>query len=242
MRFEHSPQIWTDFPELVPGVLYVEGVTSNADVAAPVSRWLDQAGSQLAETSEGELVEVRAWRQAFSRMGLKPTQYRSAAESLLRRYRKAGSLPVIHPLVDLCNAASVAFAIPVAALDVAKVEGGLEVRYARGDEAYETFGGELEHPAVGEVVFADHAHRAHSRRWTNRQSGHSAVSDGTRAALVVVEAMHPSAAADVRELLAALGAALAGVWSVSAGPEVLSGSEPAFVFGAAGADPAVGNR
>jgi DNA/RNA-binding domain of Phe-tRNA-synthetase-like protein len=47
-------------------------------------------------------------------MGLKPTQYRCAAESLLRRYRKERFLPRIHPLVDLCNAISLAFAIPVA--------------------------------------------------------------------------------------------------------------------------------
>jgi DNA/RNA-binding domain of Phe-tRNA-synthetase-like protein len=37
-------------------------------------------------------------------MGLKPTQYRCAPEALLRRLRKEGTLPPLHPLVDLCNA------------------------------------------------------------------------------------------------------------------------------------------
>jgi hypothetical protein len=72
-------------------------------------------------------------------MGLKPTQYRSASESLLRRFRKESSLPPIHPLVDLCNAVSLAFAIPVAVFDVAKVAEHLDVRYATGSEIYETF-------------------------------------------------------------------------------------------------------
>ena len=67
-------------------------------------------------------------------MGLKPTQYRCAAESLLRRFRKEGALPRLHPLVDLCNAVSLAFAIPVAVLDVAEIAWPLEVRYADGDE------------------------------------------------------------------------------------------------------------
>ena len=61
-------------------------------------------------------------------MGLKPTQYRCAAESLLRRLRTQGSLPRLHPLVDLCNAISVAYAIPVAVFDVSKLTGDLEVR------------------------------------------------------------------------------------------------------------------
>ena len=74
--------------------------------------------------------EIQAWRRAFAAMGLKPTQYRCAAESLLRRFRKEGSLPRLHPLVDLCNAVSLAFAIPVAVLDVAEIAWPLEVRYA----------------------------------------------------------------------------------------------------------------
>jgi len=70
------------------------------------------AAARLAVSSEAEFPEVQAWRRAFTQMGLKPTQYRCASESLLRRYRKQGSLSQLHPLVDLCNATSIAFAIP----------------------------------------------------------------------------------------------------------------------------------
>jgi DNA/RNA-binding domain of Phe-tRNA-synthetase-like protein len=125
------------------------------------------------------LPEIQAWRRTFSRMGLKPTQYRSAAEALLRRVRKEGTLPKIHPLIDLCNAASLAFAVPVAVFDLAKVADRLEVRHASGDERYVTFSGEVELPERGEVIFADEEGRAHARRWTNRQSGYSAVRDET---------------------------------------------------------------
>jgi len=130
-HFQHSTQIWRDFPELVPGVLFVEGVTATASVASHVADLTAVAASRLARTPEGEFPEVRAWRRAFARMGLKPTQYRCASESLLRRFRKEGPLPRVHPLVDLCNAASLRFAIPVAAFDVDRIDGDLEVRYAR---------------------------------------------------------------------------------------------------------------
>ncbi len=54
--------------------------------------------------------------------------------------------------------------------DIEKVEGGLIVRPARGDERYDTFSGTIETPEPGEIIFADDAGRAHARRWTNRQS------------------------------------------------------------------------
>jgi DNA/RNA-binding domain of Phe-tRNA-synthetase-like protein len=169
MRFQHSELIWRDYPELVPCALAADGISP--DVTVEVEKYYAIAQSRLDGRTESELPEIQAWRRTFSRMGLKPTQYRCAAESLLRRFRKEGSLPGLHPLVDLCNAISLAYAIPVAVFDTAAIDGDLEVRYATGDEDYLTFSGEHEHPDLGEVIFADQAERAHARRWTNRQSG-----------------------------------------------------------------------
>ena len=228
MRFRHSDEIWQAFPELVPGVLHVDGITPAVAVGPRLAPFHRTAAERLATASEGEFPEIRAWRRAFARMGLKPTQYRCAAESLLRRFRKEGALPPIHPLVDLCNAVSLAFAIPVAALDVARITGNLDVRHATGAERYATFSGETEHPDAREVIFADEAGRAHARRWTNRQSGDSAVRETTGAVLIVAEAMHESAAEDIERLLAALAAELAAVWPVTPRTAILNRETPRF--------------
>ena len=206
MHFQHSAQLWRDFPALVPGVLYADGITTSP---AATGRYAAIAKTRLATVAtEGELPEIQAWRRAFAQLGLKPTQYRCASESLLRRFRKEGSLPALHPLVDLCNAISMAYAIPVAVLDAAQITGSLEVRYATGDEEYLTFAGDTEHPAPGEVIFADQAGQAHARRWTNRQSGRSAVRATTSTALIVAEALHAFAPQDVPDLIATLAAEL----------------------------------
>jgi DNA/RNA-binding domain of Phe-tRNA-synthetase-like protein len=230
-HFQHASDIWRDFPSLVPGVLYAEGITAGASVGDRADVFAARAKSRLAACSEGELPEIQAWRRAFAKMGLKPTQYRCAAEALLRRFRKEGSLPRLHPLVDLCNAVSLAFAIPVAALDVTMVGWPLEVRPATGGEDYLTFSGDHEHPDPGEVIFADRAGNAHARRWTNRQSGLSAVRDSTEAVLIVAEALHDSAARDMRELTGVLAGELAAVWSVTPSAAVLTASSPGFTFG-----------
>lgn len=230
MRFQHHDEIWRDFPGLVPGVIHVDGITAAADASAPVARFTEVARSRLAQVPEGEFGEIQSWRRAFTRMGLRPTQYRCAAESLLRRLRTQGSLPSMHPLVDLCNAVSVAFAIPVAVLDVSAISGDLQVRYASGDEEYLTFSGETERPAAGEVIFRDDAGRAHARRWTNRQSGLSAVRDSTTNALIVAEALHGCATADIGRLTSAIAGELDAIWSVKAAPAILTATAPHFDY------------
>ena len=202
MYFQHAAPIWRDFPQLVPGALYLSGVTGTAEVRA--DRFYEMAAARLTGAAESELPEIQAWRRAFARMGLKPTQYRCASESLLRRFRKEGSLPTLHPLVDLCNAVSLAFA------------------------------GDTEHPAPGEVIFADRAGHAHARRWTNRQSGRSAVRDTTAAALIVAEALHNQAPEDIPELITTLAAELEALWSVTPQAAVLTAASPRFTPNASG--------
>lgn len=228
MYFQHAHEIWRDFPDLIPGVLFTGGITKDAEVRT--SRYHEIARSRLAASSESAFPEIQAWRRTFAAMGLKPTQYRCASESLLRRFKKEGALPQIHPLIDLCNAISIAFAVPIAVFDLAHVTDGLEVRYATGKETYLTFSGDTEHPQPDEVIFADAADRAHARRWTNRQSGLSAIRDTTSSVLIVAEAMHGSLA-DMKALTDALAEELTAAWSVTPQPIILSSSQPSVDSG-----------
>ena len=222
MYFQHADAIRSEFPDLVAAAITTSGITAAPNVDEQVARFTAVANARLAGGTESDLPEIKAWRQAFSKMGLKPTQYRCASEALLRRLRKEGALPRIHPLIDLCNAVSVAFAIPVAALDLDQIVGDLEVRHAVGDEEYVTFSDTIEHPEPGEVIFADGGRNSHARRWTNRQSGSSAVRAQTSRVLIVAEALHESAAEDVAALMKTLADELAAVWEVTPASAVLS--------------------
>ncbi|MEM9706070.1 MAG: phenylalanine--tRNA ligase beta subunit-related protein [Pseudomonadota bacterium] len=219
MFFQYDPELGNTFPQLLTGLVVVRDLPPDIDVQASTSRLLGDALCRLARGPEGEMPAIQAWRAAFSTMGLKPTQYRCASEALLRRLRKDGVLPTLHPVVDVCNAASAAHAVPVAAFDIEKVVGQLTVRPATGDEDYRTFGGTAETPNAGEIIFADDGGSAHARRWTNRQSAASAVSSRTRKALIVIEALHDDAEVDV----SAARDALANVFK-ELGTEVRTGT------------------
>lgn len=228
MHFGHSDEIWRDFPDLVPGVLLAEGVTDNVSVMSRTAKFSALAIKRLEAGAEGEMPEIQAWRRTFSKMGLKPTQYRCASESLLRRFRKERLLSPIHPLVDLCNSISLAFAIPVGVFDLSKIAEYMEVRYARGTEAYATLSGAVENPEPGEVIFADGKARAHARRWTNWQSSYSAVGSETNRVLIVAEAVHAFAEADIHKLITVVADELSAIWSIDPRSAILTRQSPSF--------------
>ncbi|MFJ8186004.1 B3/4 domain-containing protein [Streptomyces sp. NPDC096105] len=231
MILRHADAIRSAHPGLAAGALHATGVDGTADTGPRVAAYTARALARLAGAPESRFPEVLAWRRAFARMGLRPTQYRCASESLLRRLRKEGALPRIHPVVDLCNAVSVAYAVPIAVLDADRVTGPLlEVRPAHGDEEYTAFDGRTEHPAPGEVTYADSAGRAHARRWTSRQSGHSAVSGSTRRILVVTEALHEGGTDTVARTLETLAEELAAHWPVTPASALLTPEAPEFTL------------
>jgi len=122
MYFSHTPQIWQSFPQLVAGLLVIDEIEPEPEVGHYLEPWYSKARARLQIGPESQLDEIAAWRRAYSQMGLKPTKYRSASEALLRRFRREDDLPRLHPLVDICNALSLAFALPVAVFDLDQVD------------------------------------------------------------------------------------------------------------------------
>lgn len=230
MYFCHSPQIWQQFPQLVPGLLVVDDIYPQVEVEARLQPWYQRTRERLSQGPESQMPEIAAWRRAYTKMGLKPTKYRSAAEALLRRFKREDDLPRLHPLVDLCNAISLAFTLPVAVFDLAQVESYLEVRHATGSEQYLAFSGEIETPPPDEVIFADAANQVHARRWTFRQSRRSTINPETGRVLIVSEGLHETAAIDVPTLIDALAEGITALWSAPRQRAILTVETPRLEF------------
>ena len=160
-RFRYDPDIIERFPTIVGGVIYATGVHNDPTAPGLAEAFHHETLAALArigETPLSELPSLAAWRKVFRGFGVDPTQYRSAAEALLRRLTKQGELPSIGTLVDLANLVSIRYALPVAVFDWRGISGGSTVRFARGDEHWADLGSsQTEHPEPGEVIFADEA-------------------------------------------------------------------------------------
>ena len=211
--FGYDSAIVERFPTIVGGVIHATGVRNGPSSAELAAAFRDERVAirrRIGEAPLSELPSLAAWRRAFRTFGVDPTQYRSAAEALLRRLTKQGELPSIGTLVDLANLVSVRHALPVAVFDQRGVTGGTLVRFARGNERWEDLGAsEAEHPDPGEVIFVDEADFVSARRWCWRQSAGSAARADTTEILVTVEGHHDEAERDVRRALADLESLLA---------------------------------
>jgi len=230
MYFRHADVIWSEYPSLRALAAVIRGVSKTRLNVDELERLADRTRRRQQVAKESDMPEIAAWREVFSRMGAKPTQYRCAAEALLRRFRKEGELPRLHPLIDYLNHVSMAYAIPIAVFDTSRIAEGITVRPASGTEQYETFKGEIEHPGEGEVIFADAAGYAHSRRWTFRQSARSAVSQDTDSALIVVEAHHVGAEESLEAMAAEVTKGLEAIDVRLEATSSLTADQPTFEF------------
>ena len=212
-RFRYGPDIIERFPAVVGGVIHATGVHNGPTPPRLAAAFRDEmlaTRTRIGETPLSELPALAAWRKTFRGFGVDPTQYRSAAEALVRRLTKGGELPSIGTLVDLANLVSIRYALPVAVFDERGISGGTIVRFARGDERWADLGSsQTEHPDPGEVIFVDAADVVSARRWCWRQSAGSAARDDTTEILVTVEGHHEAAVDDVTRALADLEALLA---------------------------------
>jgi DNA/RNA-binding domain of Phe-tRNA-synthetase-like protein len=230
--FQYDPQIVDRFPSIVGGVLVADGVANGASPGELVTAFEEEQRAVLARLGDTPLSEVPslvAWRRAFRSFGVDPTAYRSAAEALLRRLTKQGSIPSINTLVDIGNLVSIRYGLPVAVFDRQSITDGLTVRLATGDESFTDLGsGAVEHPEPGEVIFIDSAGHVAARRWCWRQSAESASSGSTTDILVTVEGHHDAARADVEAAVSDLERILvrsSGASSIST--SIVDGANPA---------------
>ncbi|MFF5506101.1 B3/4 domain-containing protein [Streptomyces roseolus] len=185
---------------LVPGfthlALEARGLV-NGPSDATSAALLDEAAARLAARLDGRTPDqdphVAAWRAAYTAFGAKPSRTRNSAEALARRALADGGLPRINRLVDAYNAISVAHLIPVGGEDLNRIQGGMRLVRATGEEEFVTVaGGEetVEHPEPGEIVWCDER-GVTCRRWNWRQGPRTRIDDDTTDALFLLESLAP---------------------------------------------------
>jgi DNA/RNA-binding domain of Phe-tRNA-synthetase-like protein len=208
--FGYDAAVLHAYPTIRAGVLHATGLRNEPSPPELLAEYRAEqraARERLEATAIADLPSIAAWRRAFARFGAKPTQYRSAAEALLRRLDKHGDIPSISTLVDLGNLVSIRYALPVAVLDRDKVAGSITVRFATGAERFDDLGSsETAAPDPGEVIFVDADDVVSARRWCWRQSARTATGPHTVEALFVVEGHHDSAGEDIKSALTDLAA------------------------------------
>ncbi len=192
MIFSVDGHLFDLFPGLRIGVLVcrVDNTRYGEDILDPV---LEKIRTGFSYNSPQDHPHIKLWRDAFVKLGI-PSIYPTSIETLLTRALAGDAFPRVNPLVDLCNAVSLDFLVPVGTQDLSVIDGNMHLGFAQGTERFTPIeGGEDQIVEKGEAIYRDER-AALTRRWLWRQSNKSRVMAETRYALMPVDVMGAGAA------------------------------------------------
>jgi lysyl-tRNA synthetase class 2 len=191
MKFIISDQILIKYPKAVIGIIVAKNIDNHGE-NQEIDRLLRQEENRIKNDFNLENLAQNAliqnWRKAYKLFG---SDDRCSSEALIRVVLKENQIHHINKLVDIYNYISLKYRTPVGGEDLDKIKGDIYLKFASGKEKFVVLGGrEIETPKEGEVVYADDK-EAICRRWNWRESDNTKLTEETKNAFLVIDALPP---------------------------------------------------
>lgn len=225
-KFIADPAFWALFPDAAIAVLAVEGVDEAAHLspeqAAEVAQLLREANAAaLGHLDEGVALSqnrpVAVWREAYQKFPTKKGA-RCSIEALLKRVAKGEPVGAIAPTVDITNAISLKYALPIGVENLDAFDGDLHLGVMEGGEEFLPIGAtEPDPPRPGELAYYDGSGVV-CRCWNWRDGQRTQVTGATTAEFIAMECVDP----ERMEALAAALDELAGLMKKYVGAKVIA--------------------
>ncbi|MBQ6622195.1 MAG: hypothetical protein IJH75_05120 [Mogibacterium sp.] len=190
MKFFVTEDVFAKIPDAQFGLVSVNGA-DNHGMNAEVEAFLQEGVKACEEFYGGKKVknepELQPYREAFRNIGINPNRYMCAIEALMTRIAKGQGMPVINTIVDLGNAVSLKYHLPIGVHDLDTMEGSFGVRISVEGDTFLPFGAEEREPVEpGEVVYASGS-KVRTRRWTWRQGVEGQMTEETTHMLFIID-------------------------------------------------------
>lgn len=175
-----------DFFEKVPnayfGVVVVKGFDnkkSDTFINKYFNQNMEECSKLFANTKVKENELIIPYREAFKNLNINPNKYMCSIEALITRISKGSLIPSISPIVDLCNALSLKYILPIGAHDIDNFKGDIEIRKANSNDLFVPFNSDtFEHPDIDEIIYVS-GNEVKTRRWTWRQGEKSKLTENS---------------------------------------------------------------
>lgn len=208
-KFVTEDSFWNLFPGASLGVVVAKGMKS-ADLVSPenaeeIGQLLARANAaaerHLESPTLSENAPVRVWRQAYQRFKTKRGA-RCSIENLLKRVLKGNPVGSISPAVDIYNAVSLTYALPLGGEDIDAFQGDLRLLITQGGDEFTPLGENADNDPTlpGELCYVDDA-GAVCRCWNWRDGVRTALTDATSNAFLIVECVDPERIEDCRSAM-----------------------------------------
>lgn len=181
--FTVQEDVFQALPGYCLGVVVARGMDNTRKVEA-VGRLLEKNTAEFMEyfreANLREIPAVSAYREAFLSLGMNPNKFMCSIEALAKRVQKSGMLPRINPVVDLGNAFSIRYLLPMGAHDIDRLdEHGMTIRFSTVRDHFLGMGEKSqEDMPEGELVYVS-GNTVKTRRWIWRQSDDGRITEST---------------------------------------------------------------
>lgn len=183
MKFSVHENVFEAIPNVCFGVVVARGIDNhqaNEIISKLLDQHIDGVRERLSDIEIRDTAEIRIYRNAFQSLGYNPNKFMCSIEALVKRILKGGAFPKINPTVDLGNAISLKYTVPIGAHDIGADSEDIEVRFAVAEDTFIPFGAaDMEKVDVGELVYA-RGNSVKTRKWIWRQSSLGMITHETR--------------------------------------------------------------
>lgn len=182
MKFIVQKEIFDKLEDLYVGVVVAKEIDNSKDYDN-IDKMLDEA----IENAKNEFLDVKAkedyrvipYREGFQKVGINPNKFQCSVEAMVNSISKGRAVPHINPLVNLNNAISLKYTLPMGTHNLGLSESDIELRFADDDDTFAPMGSDtLEKPDIDEVVYVVD-HKVRTRRWAWRQSKEGMIDKNT---------------------------------------------------------------
>ena len=191
MKFEVSKSFFDKLEDCVFGVVVVKNFDNEVSYD-----YINKVFEENLQSSKGKFLNVKIkeemwilpYREAFRKLNINPNKYMCSIVALMTRISKGNDIPHINSIVDLGNALSLKYELPVGVHDIDNfINGDIQIRESDGNDNFIPFGGtEIEHHDVGEIIYAS-GNEVKTRRWTWRQGERSKVTEQSKNFFILID-------------------------------------------------------
>lgn len=164
-QFIIEKDFWDLFPGAALGVVVANNIPNEADYTAEqreeAAKVLEASFEKTEQYIESHEISknsvVAVWRDAYQKFPKKKGA-RCSFENLFKRVIKGNPVSSINPTVDISNAISLSYALPIGAENIDAFVGDFRLTRAQGGEDFEPIGEDKQDPPLeGEICYLDDA-------------------------------------------------------------------------------------
>ena len=182
MKFIVQKEVFDKLDDLYIGVIVARGV-DNSKEYPEIDKMLDKsisiAKEEFKDIKAKEDTRVIPYREGFQKVGINPNKFQCSVEAMVNSISKGRDVPHINPLVNLNNAISIKYTLPMGTHNLGLSNNDIELRFATEEDTFEPMNSdEIEQLDENELVYVVD-HKVRTRRWAWRQSKQGMIDKNT---------------------------------------------------------------